>query len=157
VRGQCGSFERPGSRSLRWAGSLWARLRRAEGGQPRLALVAVLGLVLGGASSVAAQAISATVAIEQKDVGASGAKFFFVLAQALGSGITFGVAALVLATSVLVLRTKVFPVWLGWVGLLDGTSSTISAFGFASFIIWAIWIITTSVIMFRTNEPAPAA
>jgi Domain of unknown function (DUF4386) len=152
---------------LWWAGSLWARLRRAEGGQPRLALVAVLGLVLGGASAAASAAISATVAIEQKDLGASGAKFFFVLAQAIGSGISFGVAVLVLATSVLVLRMKVFPVWLGWLGLVDGvlmlvagygiasTSSALSGIGFAAFIIWAIWIITTSVIMFRTNEPAP--
>jgi Domain of unknown function (DUF4386) len=153
---------------LCWGGSLWARLRRAEGGAPRLALVAVLGLVLGGAANLASQAVSATVALELKDVGATEAKFFFVLSQTLRSATTFGNAVLVLATSVVVLRTRVFPTWLAWVGVLDGiaflvggysvatTSDGINTVGFAAFIVWAIWLIATSVIMFRAKEPVPA-
>ena len=151
---------------LWWAGSLWARLRRAEGGQPRLALVAVLGLLLGGAGNLTQTAVGATVALELKNVGATEAKFFFVLSQAFGSGGSIGIAVLVLATSVLALRQGAFPAWLGWVGVLDGilflvgsysiatTSDGIGAFGFISFIVWAIWIIATSVIMFQTKEPA---
>jgi hypothetical protein len=64
---------------LWWAGSLWARLRRAEGGAPRLALVAVLGLVFGGAGQLVAGAITATVALELNTLSASAVKFFFVL------------------------------------------------------------------------------
>jgi hypothetical protein len=152
---------------LWWAGSLWARLRRAEGGQARLGLIALLGLVLAGAGQVVAQGILAAVALDLKDVGATEAKFFFLLYQAIGAASSTGLAVLVLATSMVVLRTKVFPVWLGWVGVVDGilfvvsayaiatTSDGIAAFGFVSFIVWAIWIVILSVLMFRTPEPAP--
>src|SRR6516165_9456260 len=40
-----------------WAGSLWARMRRAEGGAPRLALIAVLGLVIGGAGQLVSSGV----------------------------------------------------------------------------------------------------
>jgi hypothetical protein len=152
---------------LLWAGSLWARLRRAEGGQPRLALVAVLGLVLAGAAAAVQTAITATVALELKDVGAIEAKFFFVLSMSVGYAGIFGLAVLVLATSVLAFRTHAFPAWLGWIGVLDGiaflvagcgiatTSDGIATVGLGSFILWAIWIIATSAIMFQAEEPAP--
>jgi hypothetical protein len=32
------------------------------------------------------------------------------------------------------------------------TSDTIAAFGFASFILWAIWLLALSIIMFRGHE-----
>ena len=150
---------------LWWAGSLYARMRRAEDGQPRLALIAVLGLVLGGAAQVGMAAVDATVVLTIKTIGASGAKFFFVLGQGFAAAGSVGLAVLVLAVSVLAFRTRVFPIWLAWVGIIDAiaflvasysvatTDDAIGAFGFASFIIWAIWIIVTSVIMFRGKEP----
>ena len=153
---------------LWWAGSLWARLRRAEGGQPRLALIAVLGLVLGGAGQVVSGAITATVVLQLSGVSANGTKFFYVLSVGAGSAGSVGLAVLVLATSVLVLRTRVFPGWLGGVGVVDAiaflvasyriasTSDAIATVGFVAFIIWALWIIVLSVIMFRTPEPVPA-
>src|SRR5689334_20842200 len=54
---------------LWWAGSLWARLRRAEGGQPRLALVAVLGLLVGGAGQLVSSSVLSTVALRLDSVG----------------------------------------------------------------------------------------
>jgi hypothetical protein len=153
---------------LWWAGSLYGRMRRAEGGQPRLALIAVLGLVFAGAAQAGSGVIGATVALTLKTVGATEAKFFFVLSQGLSAASSVGLATLVLAVSVLTLRTRVFPIWLGWVGVLDAiaflvasysvatTGDAIGAFGFAAFIILAIWIIVVSVIMFRAKEPTPA-
>jgi hypothetical protein len=149
---------------LWWAGSLWARLRRAEGGQPRLALVAVLGLVLGGAGQVVSGAVLSTVALRLDAVGPNSARFFFVLGTGAAAAGSVGLAVMVLATSVLVFRTGVFPRWVGWLGAIDAiaflvasysvasTSDTIAAFGFASFILWAIWILTLSIIMFRGHE-----
>src|SRR5205085_6074918 len=61
---------------LFWAGSLWARMRRAEGGQPRLALIAVLALVFAGAAQTASGGINAAVALVLNNVTASQAKFF---------------------------------------------------------------------------------
>src|SRR5690348_2814110 len=153
---------------LWWAGSLWARLRRAEGGQPRLALVAVLGLVVGGAGQLVSAAVLSTVALRLDSVGPSGVRFFFVLATAAAAAGSVGLAVLVLATSVLVFRTGVFPRWTGWLGVIDGiafivasyavasTSDTIAAFGFVSFILWAIWLLALSIIMFRGHEVAHA-
>ncbi len=154
---------------LWWAGSLYARLRRVEGGQPRLALIAVLGLVLGGAGQIGMAAIDATVALTLKTVGANEARFFFVLGQGFAAAASMGLAVLTLAVSVLAFRTRVFPIWLAWIGIIDTiafivasyavatTGDAIGAFGFAAFILWAIWIILTSVIMFRAKtvtEPA---
>jgi Domain of unknown function (DUF4386) len=153
---------------LWWAGSLYGRMRRAEGGQPRLALIAVLSLVFAGATQTGTGVIDATVALTVKTVGATEAKFFFVLGQGLSAASSVGLAALVLAVSVLALRTRVFPSWLGWVGVVDAlaflvasyavatTSDGIGGVGFVAFIIWAIWIIVVSVIMFRAKEPTPA-
>jgi hypothetical protein len=153
---------------LWWAGSLWARLRRAEGGQPRLALIAVLGLVLGGAGQLMSGAVLSTVALRLTDIGANSVRFFFVLGTGAAAAGSVGLAVLVLATSVLVFRTGVFPKWVGWLGAIDAiafivasysvasTSSTIAAFGFASFILWAIWLLALSIIMFRGHEPARA-
>jgi hypothetical protein len=149
---------------LWWAGSLWARLRRAEGGQPRLALIAVLGLLVGGAGQLVSSAVLSTVALRLDGVSANGARFFFVLSTGAASVGSVGLAVLVLATSVLVFRTRVFPIWVGWLGVVDAiaflvasyavasTSDTIAAFGFAAFILWAIWLLTLSIIMFRGHE-----
>jgi hypothetical protein len=151
---------------LLWAGSLWARLHRSGDTQFRLAIIAVLGLLLGGTGNLTQTALNATVVLELKNVGANEAKFFFVLAQGFNAAGAIGLAVLVLAPSLAVFRFRAFPVWVGWIGVLDGiafliagyslatTGDAIGAFGFAAFILWAIWIIITSIIMFRAKEPA---
>jgi hypothetical protein len=155
---------------LWWAGSLYARMRRAEDGQTRLALIAVLGLVLGGAGQIGMAAIDATVVLTLRSVGANEAKFFFVMGQNFASAALIGLAVLTFAVSVLAFRTRVFPIWVAWIGIVDAiafvvasyavatTGDAIGGVGFGAFILWAIWIIVTSVIMFRTTasaEPAP--
>jgi hypothetical protein len=156
---------------LWWAGSLYARMRRAEDGQTRLALIAVLGLVVAGAGQVGMSAIDATVALTLKTVGANEAKFFFVLGQGFAGAASIGLTVLTLAVSALAFRTRVFPIWLAWIGVIDAilflvasyavatTDDAIGGIGFAAFIVWAIWIIATTIIMFRATaspQPAPA-
>jgi len=36
------------------------------------------------------------------------------------------------------------------------TSDGISAFGFGSFVVFVIWLVAVSVVMYRTSEPTPA-
>ncbi len=153
---------------LWWAATLWATLRRAEGGQPGLAVAAVLGLVFTGTLQGVSGAISATVALELKNVGPAEAKFFYLLSFGLGAAGAFGVAVLVLATSAVALRTKVFPGWLGGAGLVLGaalivsgasiasTSDGLAALGLVAILLWALWVIVLSVLMFRAKEPARA-
>jgi hypothetical protein len=154
---------------LWWAGSLWARVHRGGDRSYRLALIAVLGLLLGGAGNLTQTAVTTTVALEFKNVSPINAKFFFVLAGGFGAAGAIGLAVLVIATSAAVFRYHVFPAWVGWLGVLDGilflvagyslatTSTAINTFGFAAFILWAIWLLATSVVMFRTKEPAISA
>lgn len=152
---------------LWWAGHLWAKLRRAERGRPRLTVAAVLGLLVAGASQAVAGAITATVALDIKNVGPAEAKFFFLLSLGVGAAGVSGLAVLVLATSVVVLRTRVFPVWLGWLGLvlsvalivsgasIASTSDGLAAVGLVAILVWALWVIILSVLMFSAAEPEP--
>jgi hypothetical protein len=152
-----------------WAGSLWARLHRVGDQHNRLAVIAVLGLLIGGVGNLTQNAVSAGVALDLRSVGATSAKFFYVLSGAFGAGGEVGIAVLVLAVSVAAFRLHAFPAWVGWLGVVDGvvmlvaaysiatTSDSINTFGFVGFIIWAVWIIATSVVMYRASytEHAP--
>jgi hypothetical protein len=106
-----------------------------------------------------------------KTVGANEAKFFFVLGGGFASAALIGLAVLTLAVSALAFRTRVFPIWVAWIGLVDAiafvvasyavatTGDAIGGVGFGAFILWAIWLIVTGVIMFRSTtspQPAPA-
>jgi hypothetical protein len=149
-----------------WAGSLWSRLHRAGDRQFRLALIAVLGLVVGGAGNLTQSAVTATLALEFRNLTGPTAKFFFILGGASSAAGAIGLATLVLATSVAAFRYRAFPKWVAWLGVLDGilflvsgysiatTSGGISFFGFLSFILWAIWIVATAIIMFRAKDLA---
>ena len=130
--------------------------------------MAVLGFVFTGASQAGSGVTLTTVALVLKDVSATQARFFFVLSQGFGAASSVGLAALVFAVSVLALRTRVFPGWLAWIGIIDGilflvgaysiasTSDTFGVLGLIAFVIWAIWIIAISVIIFRGGaEPVP--
>ena len=75
-----------------WAGSLWSRLHRVGDRHNRLALIAVLGLLIGGVGNLTQTAVSAVVALRLPDVGAVTAKFFFVLSLAFGAGGLIGIA-----------------------------------------------------------------
>jgi len=151
-----------------WAGSLWARLHHSGDRDFRLAVIALLGLLIGGAGNLTQTGITAALAIELNRVTANESKFFVVLSQAFGAGGSIGIAVLVFATSVATFRYHAFPTWVGWLGVVDGlaflvggysiatTNSAIGGVGFAAFILWAIWLIATSVVMFRAKDEIPA-
>jgi hypothetical protein len=151
-----------------WAGSLWSRLHNAGDRSYRLALIAVLGLLIGGVGNVTQNAVTATFALEFKNLHLTpaDAKFFFVLGMGFSAAGAIGLATLVLATSVAAFRYGAFPKWVAWLGVLDGivflvsgyaiatTSDGIAIFGFISFILWAIWLLATAIIMFRAKDLA---
>jgi hypothetical protein len=79
----------------------------------------------------------------------------------------FGVAVLVAATGVAILRTGVFPAWLGgpslvialgWIvaGLVVATDATaIFTLGFIVFLFWLVWVLLVSFFMFRPQAAEP--
>jgi tellurite resistance protein TehA-like permease len=153
---------------LWWFGSLWRAMRRAEGGEPRLAVVALGGLVFGGAMFSAASAIVSATAMEIESVG-EGAKYFFTLSAVFLGLAAFGNAALVGGVSALAFRTKFLPAWIAWTGgvltvgwLVAGISSAtrndaLDAVGFVAFLLWLVWIIVVSVELYRKDQPATAS
>lgn len=152
---------------LWWFGSLWRAMRRAEGGEPRLAVVAFGGLLFGAAMFIAASAISSATAMQIENIG-QGAEFFYVLGSVFLGLAAFGNVALVGAVSVLALRTKFLPAWIGWTGgvltvgwLVAGVESAsndaLGAVGFIVFLLWLVWIIVVSVELYRKGEPATAS
>ncbi len=151
---------------LWWLGGLWATLRRAEGGAPRLTVAAGLGSVVAVTCVLIGSAVMSTAALSPLDGG--GLKLFATLSVTMYAAGALGVATLVLASSVVILRSGVFPVWIGWLGLVNGvvwiaaglslvsTRDAVGFIGFLSFLIWLVWIIAISVVMLRNPEPAAA-
>ncbi len=161
-----------GTIGLFWfLGSVWRVLRRAEGGNPRLAVMAVLGATFAAVMGAIGAIMLAAVAI----VGVGGAggntgiRFFYILSTNLGIGTVVGIAVFVAACSAVILRTGVFPKWLGWVGALIAlvaalaSASTAStrdeyfALGFVTFAAFTLWLLVVSIMIVAGRGAEPAS
>jgi hypothetical protein len=108
---------------LVFVGGLRAFLARAEGQDPRLAPVVVAaGAVAAGLVLLQAAIVVALTALRGNEVGvhaqgsAWAARALFYLEGAVGDMVLFPFAVLLAAAAVVLLRTRVLPGWLGWVG-----------------------------------------
>src|SRR5215470_17566129 len=110
-----------------WAGSLWARLNRVGDRHNRLAVIAVLGLLIAGVGNLTQTAVTAGVALERHAVTAPTAKLFYVLSTTFGAGGLVGIAVLVLAVSIAAFRFGAFPRWVGWLGVVDALVFLVAA------------------------------
>lgn len=159
-----------GGLGLLWfLGSLRSALRRAEGGTGRLSAVATVAgagsiiLLLGAAGVFVSLAFSAI------DPGNTNFQFDVSIHDTV-AGVAFGLfiyhlvlaGALVAATSVLSIRTAVFPKWLGWVGIVLSLALLVPVISFfALFIFWA-WVALIAIFLLmgrgaRLAEPAPVS
>ncbi len=104
-----------------WLGSVWRLMRRAEGGVPRLAVVAIAGAVFASATAAIGGVLLAVVPIVGVGtVGGPGpARFFYVLSTNVGTATEIGIAALIGSFSAVIIRSRVLPSVLGWLGALD--------------------------------------
>jgi hypothetical protein len=154
-----------------WFGSLWRKMVRSEGGAARLAVVSLVGLALAGALSLASSSVSATLALRIGTVGED-LVVFHTLAVLLLAASGFGVAAHLLATSVLGARTRTLPSWIVGIGVLSaagfigsailgatGSDAASSTVGIAGFALWCVWILGVSYVMWsdlRIGATVPA-
>lgn len=148
---------------LFWAGSLWRAMVRAEDGQPRLAVVAALGLVIGGSLAAVTGAIGTTMSFRVDDLG-EGVTFFWLMVVILQASTIVGIAAQVGAVSALGIRTRFIPSWLAWGGVavtvlaLLGTIGAGSdediwlGLGFLAFILWSVWILCITAVLWKKLE-----
>ena len=114
---------------LFFLGGLWAFLARAEGQEPRLApVVLAAGAVFTGLGLLQAATLTALVALRGNELGVraqgSGwaARALFYLEGAIGDMALFPFAVFLAAAAMVVVRTRVLPGWLGWIGAVLGLS-----------------------------------
>jgi hypothetical protein len=108
---------------LVFVGGLRAFLARAEGQDPRLTPVVVAaGAVAAGLVLLQAAIVVALTALRGNEVGvhaqgsAWAARALFYLEGAVRDMVLFPFAVFLAAVAVVLLRTRVLPGWLGWVG-----------------------------------------
>lgn len=152
---------------LFWAGSLWRAMSRAEDGNPRLAVVAALGLVLGGAMATVTAALLSAISFQADQLGDQVTVYWAILITVQVS--TFiGLAVQTAAVAALGIRTNFIPAWLAWasaavailgvIGLLAVANDADGwlGFGFVTFLLWSAWILCITAVLWRKLD-APAA
>jgi len=152
-------------------GSVWRVLRRAEGGDPRLTVVAVAGAVFASVMG-AIGGITLSVLGITGVAGAGGVKttrLIYITSTNLAVGTVFGMAVFVAAFSVVILRTGVFPKFLGWFGVLialvaltsggivASTRDVFNGLSFGAFGAFSLWLLIISVMMLLGRGSAQAA
>lgn len=147
-----------------WFGSLWRRMSHSEGGNSQLAVVSLVGFTGSVVLFAMWNMVVSTVALQVEELDADTAKLFYVLA-----GVTVAAAAGFLvvhlgAANLLSLRSGLLPKWVTIIGLISAALFLIATigsmtdadpfplFGLFGFITWMIWILGTSIHMWRTVD-----
>ena len=113
------------------------------------------GGVLAAAGFTTAATIHFALADYTKDIQPAAAQTLNALDSDFFLPFTTGLAVLLLATSVASIRARVFPRWLGWVGVVLFVVFFTPA-GFIAFGLTGIWIIVTSILLYLRGTGAPA-
>ncbi len=157
-------------------GSLRNALARAEGGTGRLSAIAFGGGVALAAIALASGGANAALAYKVAGEGnAAVVRALFDFQNLAGNVFAwFPAAAMIIATSVVMIRTSSSSKWLGWAGLLAGTFLALVAGGalaesgpmapgdaisFIAFILFGLWVLALSILMLvwkgQVARPAP--
>ena len=137
-------------------GVLRSALQAAEGGTSRLSAVAFGGgLILGvgmlsfaGFTFTLADAADHLTPDAAQALNALNSDFFFPVAVGLGT--------LLLATALCSIRSKLFPAWLSWITLIIGIAA-LTPVGFFAFLLFGLWTLLVSVLLWRGGAARPAA
>lgn len=140
---------------LWFLGSLRSALRTAEGGTGRLSAIAFAGGIVLTAVAAVDSSLQFAVADSVGDVPPGVTQTLSVLYNDFFIGFPVGLGTLLLATSLVSLRTKVLPAWLGWVAFVLGIVS-LTPIGFLAFLVMLAWIAIVSVVLFQQQSaPTP--
>jgi hypothetical protein len=148
--------------------SIWRLLRRGEGGTPRLTVMAALGGAFAATVGAVGGIVLALLPMVRSSLTPGLLRTLFILSTNIAFMALFGIATLVLSASVVFIRSRVMPVWLGYLGVVAGvvelvgggatvsTNDTLFTIGFIGFLLATLWILLLSIFMLR-SEPARAA
>ena len=138
---------------LWFLGVLRSTLRLAEGGTGRLSATAHAGGIVLVGFALADSALQFAVADSVGDVPAEVTQSLSVLYNDFFLGFPIGFGTLMLATALVLLRTKVLPTWLAWFALVLGIAAFFGPVGFFAFLVFLIWAAIVSVVLYQRGEP----
>jgi hypothetical protein len=142
--------------------SLFHRLRPSEEGPAHLSLVAVAGATATVALLGIHISLMTVLALRGDQLGADVVTFAWVLSFLVLGMSSFTVAAIMLPTGILILRSRMLPRWLGLSALVDalawlvgGVSAASTAdvwggIGAVAFLAWLVWIGAASIVLARS-------
>jgi len=142
---------------LWFVGTLRSALARAEGGTTRLSAVAYGAGILMLASGIGAMASLSAIAYNaERGVDPALASSFMAMTYIFFAGGAMAMAWLLFATSLVVVRTRVFPKWVAATGAAIGLLAVIFAViapggnsRFSAYPLFILWIVALSFVMFR--------
>jgi hypothetical protein len=141
---------------LYFSAMLRDRFRAALPGPSVLPAFAFGAGVVTAGGFLAAAGIHFALADYAEDIQPAAAQALNALDSDFFLPFSTGLAALVLASSLVAIRTKLLPTWLGWVGIVMFIVSFTPA-GFISFGLGGIWIIIASILLYLRGETAAVA
>ena len=130
---------------LVFLGVIWTRLNRAEGAPGRLAGTSAMAGVAVAAIAAVGFGINAYGALHPGETPTT-----YRLGTIVFGVLSFAAIVFVEAASIVIIRTKFLPAWLGWLGILSALlwlvagaavsteDDTIFVVGFVAFLVWAI-------------------
>jgi hypothetical protein len=148
---------------LWWLGSLFGRLRRAEGGAGRVAGIALTGGVVAAGIAGVANGINAYGALHPDQSPSA-----FLISTIMLGYVSFALAVLVAGTAVVGMRSKILPSWFVWASealalawLVAGAAVSSekdawNTIGFIVFLVWAVWVVVLSIWLYVKPAGATA-
>jgi hypothetical protein len=141
---------------LFFSATLKQRLEALESGRGILPTVALAAGIVASGGFLAAATLHFALADYADDIQGSAAQALNAIDSDFFLPFAMGIAALILATSLWVVRTRLLlPTWLGWVGIILFVV-TFTPAGFIAFGLAGIWIIVVSILLYLREETATA-
>jgi hypothetical protein len=140
---------------LVWFGaSLRSALVRAEAGEGRLSMLAFAGILVIAITGGIGSSLQFAVADSVGDVPAGVTQALSVLSSDFFLPFLAGVALLMFASGLCVLRFGGLPRWLGWAAIVIGIAAVAGPVGFVGFIASLVWVLVVSVTLYIRGAQA---
>ena len=140
--------------AMLWFAGVWrATLAAAEGGSARLANTAFAGLIVAAVGWSMLIAFNFMAAETVGDVEPQVTQTFSALQSDFFFPLAIGFSVFLLASGLAILRTGLFPAWMGWAAFVLGVLSVTPA-GFFALLLALAGIIAVSLMLFMRGTPA---
>jgi hypothetical protein len=138
-----------------WFGYLRDRLGRTDVGS-RLAPIMLVGAGVLATGGLIFSGATIALLDEPKHMTPDTAQTLNFLQSDIGAvAVTIGVSILMLAAGMIILKTRILPVWLAWVSFVLAVVGVAGPLGFFAFLAMGIWILIVAFLMWRFENALP--